>query len=58
MNMVKYHICNICGRAFKADEVGRIQIIKKLERGKIEFWICSKCADKFKERVKDLIDIR
>ena len=52
--MPKLKTCNICKRKFRPSEVGRIQIVKKLEKGKVEIWICPACVPKIKERLKDL----
>lgn len=56
--MIKFHKCNICRRRFKADEIGRIQIVKRLPKGKKEFWLCSNCTKIFVERVKDILPIK
>jgi len=53
--MIKFHRCNFCKIRFKSNQPGRIQIIKRLIKGKVEFWLCSNCAKKFKERVRDII---
>lgn len=56
MCMIKFHRCDICKRRFRADQVGRIQIVKRLQKGKKEFWLCATCTEKiFIERVKDII---
>ena len=51
----KFHRCDMCGKRFPATQIGRIQIIKRLPKGKVEFWVCKNCSSKFKERVKPLI---
>lgn len=56
--MIRFHKCNICRRRFKADQIGRIQIVKRLPKGKKEFWLCSNCTDIFIERIKDIIPIQ
>ncbi len=53
--MIKFHKCNLCKRRFKSSEPGRIQITKRLIKGKVEFWLCSNCAKIFKEKVRDII---
>ena len=58
MLIIKSHTCNICHKKFRANQTGRIEIVKRLGKGKIEFWVCSDCAPQFKEKVKGLIDIR
>lgn len=55
--MIKFHKCNICKRRFKADQVGRIQIVKRLPKGKKEFWLCADCTKIFIERIKDILPI-
>jgi len=58
MLIIKFHTCDVCHKKFMANETGRIEIVKRLPKGKMEFWICSKCAPLFKEKVKDLIKIK
>jgi hypothetical protein len=55
--MIKFHKCNFCKKRFRANEPGRIQITKRLIKGKVEFWLCSSCAKIFKEKVRDIIPI-
>jgi len=52
--MRKLKTCNICKKKFKASLPGRLQIVKRKEKGKVEIWICPKCASLVKERLKDL----
>jgi len=53
--MIKFHKCNLCKKRFKSSEPGRIQITKRLVKGKVEFWLCSNCAKTFKEKIRDII---
>jgi len=48
------HKCNICGKRFKANVTGRLQIIRKTEKGKKETWICKDCATSVTEKLKEL----
>ena len=52
--MIRLKTCNICKKKFKANRFGRIQIVKRLERGKIEIWICPECVPEIKEKLRDL----
>jgi len=51
----RLHRCDMCNRRFPANQIGRIQIVKRLPKGKVEFWICKACAPRFMECVKPLI---
>ncbi len=52
--MLKFHKCNICGKRFKANKTGRIQIIKKIKDGKKEIWVCRDCAPIVVEKLGEL----
>ena len=51
---VKLHKCDICGKKFKAQKVGRLQIVKKTEFAKKEIWICRDCAPMVKDKLKEI----
>ncbi|MEM7816284.1 MAG: hypothetical protein QXZ20_00025 [Candidatus Aenigmatarchaeota archaeon] len=55
--MIKFHKCNICKRSFKANQIGRIQIVKRLPKGKKEFWLCANCTKIFIDRIKDILPV-
>ncbi len=40
----KYKICDVCGKRFHRERENRLQIIKRLKKGKVEFWVCPDCA--------------
>jgi len=52
--MGKVHTCNICHRKFRGEEVGRLQIVKRKKKGKVEFWICKDCAPLIKKKLKEI----
>lgn len=52
--MIKLKICDVCKRKFKANLPGRLQIVKRKEKGKVEIWVCPTCALEVKKRLEDL----
>jgi len=52
--MIKLKTCDICKKKFKANLAGRLEIVKRLEKGKVEIWICPDCVPEIKKRLDDL----
>ena len=52
--MVKLKTCNVCKKKFRANLPGRLEIVKRKEKGKVEIWVCPKCMPEVKKRLKDL----
>ncbi|MCD6590743.1 MAG: hypothetical protein J7K72_02110 [Candidatus Aenigmarchaeota archaeon] len=52
--MQKLKTCNVCGKKFKPGLPGRLQIVKKKKKGKVEIWVCPDCAKEVKKRLEDL----
>ena len=52
--MIKFKTCNVCSGKFRADATGRLEIVKRKEKGKIELWVCPSCTPQVKKRLEDL----
>ncbi|NOX71992.1 MAG: hypothetical protein GXO64_04855 [Candidatus Micrarchaeota archaeon] len=52
--MIKLKTCNICRKKFKATLEGRIEIVKRKDKGKVELWVCPSCAPQVKEKLKEI----
>lgn len=52
--MIKLKTCNLCKKMFKPAARGRLEIVKKLEKGDVEIWVCPRCTPQVAERLKDL----
>jgi hypothetical protein len=52
--MIRFKTCNVCKKKFRGDSPGRIQIIKRKDKGKVEIWVCPGCVPEVKKRLKDL----
>jgi hypothetical protein len=54
MGMIRLKTCNVCKKKFRSNLPGRLEIVKRKEKGKVEIWVCPKCMPEVKERLKDL----
>jgi len=52
--MIKKKKCNLCKKRFHPSLEGRLEMVKKLEKGKVEVWICPDCFPQVSDRLKDL----
>jgi len=52
--MIKNKICNICRKKFKPTAEGRVQIVKRKDKGKVELWVCPDCVPQVKEKLKEV----
>lgn len=48
----KFKICDVCKKRFHREQENRLQIIKRLKKGKVEFWICNKCSPKVADMLR------
>ncbi len=53
----KFKICDVCKKRFHREQENRLQIIKRLKKGKVEFWICNGCSPKVAETLRKNFDI-
>jgi hypothetical protein len=54
VDMAKLKRCDICKKKFRGDLPGRLQIVKRKEKGKVEIWVCPSCMPEVKKRLEDL----
>ena len=52
--MIKLKTCNVCNRKFRSDAAGRLEIVKRKDKGNVEIWVCPKCTPEVKKRLEDL----
>jgi hypothetical protein len=52
--MIKLKTCNLCRKKFKANLAGRLEIVKRKDKGKVELWICPACAPVVKEKMSEI----
>jgi len=52
--MIKFKTCDICKKKFRADAAGRLEIVKRKHKGKVEIWVCPGCTPEVKKRLEDL----
>lgn len=52
--MIRLKTCNVCKKKFRANLPGRLEIVKRKEKGKVEIWVCPDCTPEVKKRLKDL----
>lgn len=52
--MGKMKKCNICKKRFHSSRPGRLEIVRRKDKGKVEIWVCPDCVPEVKKRLKDL----
>ncbi len=52
--MRRLKTCNICKKKFRPEEPGRLEIVRRKGKGKVEIWVCPECVPEVKKRLKDL----
>ena len=54
IGMIKLKTCNVCKKKFRANSPGRLEIVKRKDKGKVEIWVCPACTPEVKKRLEDL----
>ncbi len=54
----KFKICDVCKRRFHREQENRLQIIKRLKKGKVEFWVCNKCSPAVAKALREQFNIQ
>ncbi len=54
----KFKICDVCKKRFHREQENRLQIIKRLKKGKVEFWVCNKCSPKVADVLREQFNIQ
>ncbi len=54
----KFKICDVCKKRFHREQENRLQIIKRLRKGKVEFWVCNKCSPAVAKMLREQFGIK